>query len=443
MKTTIIYKYLCIVALLLCAGNVNAQFVKGLGDKAKKAAERTVERRVERESSKKTDQAIDSLFSGKKNKKREKETGNIPENKNNSTSTIDQQNQNKTNRNSDFEPGSKTLFAENFTEDRDGDLPANWNTTGSAKVTKLSEGDTKWMELSSPGVFIWDKVKNLPENFTLEFDLYVPSTFSYYDYPLWIVIGNMKNKRELMIWEKYKEKRGKEKRNGVLLMLHPQEEGGKKSGYSEYEIWENSEKIAFNKIKSLNLFNVNNNKVKVQIWKQKQRLRMYMGGQKIWDLPQAFESGQVLNTILFSRYEAKDGNYFYISNVRLASSGDDARSKILNEGRYSTNAILFSTNSSAIQPASDATLQEIAAILKENPSLKLTIIGHTDNAGQKENNLSLSKQRAASVKNELTKKYGIATDRLITDGKGDTEPVSDNTTPEGKAQNRRVEFLRN
>jgi len=436
MKTTI--KCCCVTALLFWLGDANAQVLNGLGNRAKRSAERTVERRVERETEKKTDEVLDAATGKKKNKKN-KSSGNSSANENGGTSAGKT---GKTKRSSDFEPGEKVLLTENFAQDNEGDLPANWNTTGAARITTLSGSSTKWLELSSPGVFFWDKVKSLPENFTLEFNLYVPSTFSYYDYPLWLVIGSVKNKRELMIWEKYKEKRGKEKRDGVLLMLHPQEEGGKKLGYSEYEIWENSEKTAFNKIKSLNVFNVTNNSISVQIWKQGQRLRIYLDGEKIWDLPQAFKSGQSLNSILFSRYEAKNGNYFYISDIRLASSEKDTRSKILNEGRYSTNAILFSTNSSAILPQSDPVIKEIADILKENPSLKLTIIGHTDNVGKKENNFTLSKQRASSVKNELVKKYGIAADRLDADGKGDTEPVADNSTTEGKAQNRRVEFIR-
>ncbi|MGC4130093.1 MAG: OmpA family protein [Bergeyella sp.] len=197
-----------------------------------------------------------------------------------------------------------------------------------------------------------------------------------------------------------------------------------------------------NRLKSLNSFNVNNNQIKVQIWKQKQRLRVYLDGEKIWDLPQAFENGQALNSILFSRYEAKEGNYFYISNLRLASSEDDLRSKILKEGRFSTNAILFATNSSAIKPESSDIISQIAEVLKQESSLKLKIIGHTDYDGKKDANLTLSKQRAESVKNELVKKYGISATRLETDGKGDTEPVSDNSTANGKSQNRRVEFVK-
>ena len=343
---------------------------------------------------------------------------------------------------SDFEPGSRVLVAENFEQDVLGDFPAHWNTDASAKVVNLPGAEGKWLKLSTPGTFLLETVKQLPEHFTLEFDLFVPSTFSYYDYPLWIGLARMQNKKDFFIWGRYKEKRGKDKRNGVLLMLHPQEEGGKKLGYSEYEIWEEGEKAASNKIKSLNDFNVNNNKVRVQIWRQKQRLRMYLNGQKIWDLPRAFDAGENLNTLIFSRYEAKEGNCFHISNIRLAASEEDVRSKILKEGRYSTNAILFNTGSAAIKPESAPVIKEVADILKENPALKLKIIGHTDTDGKKDSNLLLSQQRSASVKNELVQKYGVAGSRLDTDGKGDTEPVADNTTAEGKARNRRVEFIK-
>lgn len=427
-------KYFCIFPLLFAFGNADAQLLKGLGDKAKKAAERAVERRVEREATQKTDDAMDVVTGKKKNK------NNSSDNKSSGNSKV--KNKTSVNRNSDFEAGNKVLYSEDFSQDNLDDLPAKWNTTASAKVTTLSGSSTRWLELSSPGVFLWDSVKTLPENFTFEFDLFVPSSFSYYDYPLWITIANSKNRKEMMIWEKYKEKRGKDKRNGLLLMLHPQQEGGQKKGYSEYEIWENSEKTSFNRLKSLNSFNVNNNQIKVQIWKQKQRLRVYLDGEKIWDLPQAFESGQNLNSILFSRYEAKEGNYFYISNLRLASSEDDLRSKIMKEGRFSTNAILFATNSSSIKPESNDIISQIAGVLKQESSLKLKIIGHTDSEGKKDANLTLSKQRAESVKNELVKKYVINSSRLSTDGKGDTEPISDNSTTNGKSQNRRVEFVR-
>lgn len=420
-------RLICTLLLVFSFGSLQAQLLKKLGDKAVKATERTIERRVERETSQKTDEAIEGILTGKKNKKA-----------NTKESSADKKNKVS----SDFEAGNKILLTENFHQDRTGDLPAGWNTDGSGKVVSLAGSSAKWLEFSSPGTFLLENVKNLPENFTLEFDLCVAPSFSYYDYPLWLGIAQLKTKKDYYIWGKYKEKRGKDKRNGALFILHPQEEGGKKKGYSEYEIWENGEKTTANKIKSLNSFNVTNNNIKVQLWKQGQRLRVYLDGEKTWDLPQAFDINAKPNTLLFSRYEAKEGNYFYISNLVLASSGEDARSKILKEGRFSTNAILFNSGSSTIKPESDAIISEMASILQETPELKLKIIGHTDSDGKKESNLNLSKQRAAAVKIALTSKYKIAANRLETDGKGDQDPVAENTSADGKAENRRVEFLR-
>ena len=438
---TITYKISAVILLNFGLFS-QAQILKNLGNRAVKAAERTVERRVERETEKKTDDAIDTAIGKKsKNKSKNSDSNSGSGNSENSGNSSTKKNT-KANRNSDFEAGSKVLFLENFAQDRNDDLPANWNTNASAKVTTISGSQTKWMEFTSPGVFLWDSVKSLPENFTVEFDLFAPSTFSYYDAPLWLVIGNMKNKKELVIWETYKEKRGKEKRNGALIMLHPQDAGGPKKGYSKYEIWENGEKVSYNEKQALDAFSVNNNQIKVQVWKQKQRLRVYMDGEKIWDLPQAFEDGQPLNTILFSRYEAKEGNFFYISNLHIASSEDDLRSKILKDGKFSTNAILFATNSAAIKSESGSIIKEIAEVLKSTPTLKLKIVGHTDNSGKKEANLQLSKKRAESVKAELVSQYGIESVRLQTDGKGDAEPVSSNETTSGKSENRRVEFIK-
>lgn len=87
------------------------------------------------------------------------------------------------------------------------------------------------------------------------------------------------------------------------------------------------------------------------------------------------------------------------------------------------------------------TLNMIVSILKSNPLLKFEIDGHTDNTGQSAHNLSLSQQRANAVKVQLTK-LGINGSRLTTKGFGDSKPISDNSTPEGKANNRRVEFIK-
>jgi outer membrane protein OmpA-like peptidoglycan-associated protein len=87
-------------------------------------------------------------------------------------------------------------------------------------------------------------------------------------------------------------------------------------------------------------------------------------------------------------------------------------------------------------------LNDIAKILNEVPDVKVKIVGHTDADGQDADNLDLSKRRAASVKAELVKTFGVKGDRLVTDGAGETQPVAPNDTPSNKALNRRVEFIK-
>lgn len=110
-------------------------------------------------------------------------------------------------------------------------------------------------------------------------------------------------------------------------------------------------------------------------------------------------------------------------------------------GKISIYGILFDFDKDVIKPESKPTLDEIAKLLTDNPGLKLQIVGHTDNKGTPEYNLNLSKRRAASVVAALTGQYGIAADRLTSEGMGATQPVDTNDTEEGRAKNRRVELV--
>jgi outer membrane protein OmpA-like peptidoglycan-associated protein len=107
-----------------------------------------------------------------------------------------------------------------------------------------------------------------------------------------------------------------------------------------------------------------------------------------------------------------------------------------------TYGIYFDVNKDVVKPESYGTLKDIAKILNEVPDVKVKILGHTDADGQDAANLDLSKRRAASVKAELAKTFGVNADRFETDGMGEIQPVASNDTPVNKALNRRVEFVK-
>ena len=133
---------------------------------------------------------------------------------------------------------------------------------------------------------------------------------------------------------------------------------------------------------------------------------------------------------------------FYISNVKVATGKPDTRHKLIEEGKFSTTGILFDNASAVIKGESAGVLKEIGTTLKENTSVKVKIIGHTSSDGDDVANMELSRQRAAAVKEYLAKEFSIDAARMETEGKGETKPVADNKTKEGRAQNRRVEFVK-
>ena len=126
----------------------------------------------------------------------------------------------------------------------------------------------------------------------------------------------------------------------------------------------------------------------------------------------------------------------------ISAGAPDTRNKLITEGKFVTSGILFDVNSDKIKPESYGVMKDIANVLSENSAVRVKIIGHTDSDGSDADNLALSKKRAESVKTSLVKDFGIDVSRLETDGKGESQRVDKNTTAEGKANNRRVEFIK-
>lgn len=114
---------------------------------------------------------------------------------------------------------------------------------------------------------------------------------------------------------------------------------------------------------------------------------------------------------------------------------------IVDSGRIALYGIYFDTDKASIKPESKPTLDEIAALLKNQPALKLIVVGHTDSAGDFQHNLSLSKQRAQAVMQALVKDYQIAGNRLKAEGVAYLAPAASNRSDNGRSLNRRVELI--
>jgi outer membrane protein OmpA-like peptidoglycan-associated protein len=103
------------------------------------------------------------------------------------------------------------------------------------------------------------------------------------------------------------------------------------------------------------------------------------------------------------------------------------------------NAVRFDTNKATLTSVAKANLDKLVPVLNQYPDTNIQIYGYTDSTGSTEYNLNLSNQRAASVKAYLAGK-GLASGRFVTTGLGIADPIATNDTPEGRSQNRRVEF---
>lgn len=118
------------------------------------------------------------------------------------------------------------------------------------------------------------------------------------------------------------------------------------------------------------------------------------------------------------------------------------KNEISQQGRVSLYGILFEFNKTALNPESQPTLAEVSKLLKDDPALKLLVVGHTDNIGTLDFNKDLSARRATAVVTALVEQFGIATDRLHPEGVAFLAPIAATDTEEGRTKNRRVELVR-
>ena len=173
-------------------------------------------------------------------------------------------------------------------------------------------------------------------------------------------------------------------------------------------------------------------------------IKVYFDGQRVLqhsDGVRVRDDMKVIRTIgiTFPEDERKR-NDFRITNFKLAAGGKDYAKELV-AGRIVTHGITFDTNSDVIKPESGPTLRTILKLLQDNPTVRFEVQGHTDDQGGPAVNGPLSDRRAAAVRTWLVGQ-GVDGKRLVTKGFGATKPMDTNATQEGRANNRRVEFVK-
>lgn len=328
----------------------------------------------------------------------------------------------------DFVPGEKIIVFEDFAQDAVGDFPDKWNTNASAEIVTIERLQGKWLKISKQGVFMPEFIDSLPANFTLEYDLLCDNPGKVWSF--YTSLTSLSERNHPEHWQSAN--------NRFTFTVAAYPDGNSTSVIERRKDGEGESSITT----GTKQFSDKTTPVHVAIWRQKERIRVYFNQEKVWDIPRVMSQTGVYNSLVYWLQGAADDGNFYLSNLRLAVGIPDTRNKIITQNKWVTHGIQFDINSDKIKPESYGTLKEMADVLKENPDLKVKIVGHTDADGKDADNLDLSKRRAASVKAALAKEFGIDESRLETDGKGESEPIDKNDSPAGKANNRRVEFIK-
>ncbi|MBU2906679.1 OmpA family protein [Arenibacter algicola] len=429
-----------ILLLFFFSGDLQGQILKKLGKRAERAVERTVENRVDREASKKTDEVLDSILEPGSKKsptdpqienplppKGQDNPGNVGGNSDSgSTSGQTTKKTIEVYSKFDYVPGDKPLFFDDFSNDFIGDFPSRWNTNGGGEVVSVNDSGEKWLELiSGYNIHFIPDTPDLPDEYTIEFDVMA------------LGLDNKTSSTAFLRVALSDDDKFKDGANFVHAHIPFCQ-------YSPIGITManhiNNKREIYSVVKA-DLREEILDRPHISIAVNKQRFRLWVNEEKHIDIPRMVPQGAVLKTLKFHMNNFKDGKErVFISNIKVAEGGLDLRRKLISEGEVSTNGILFDSGSANIQPQSMGIIRQISQVLQEENAMNLMIVGHTDADGSGDANLSLSQKRAAAVKNALVNVYGIADNRLQTQGKGESEPIGDNSTPDGKAQNRRVVF---
>jgi outer membrane protein OmpA-like peptidoglycan-associated protein len=329
----------------------------------------------------------------------------------------------------DFVPGAAVLLDEHFDKDALGDFPAAWNTNGSGKVVNVTGQTGKWLDIAVNSLVNPVLNKPLPENSTISFDLFLQTQGDQLTPTIQFGLTAVSDilKDDIAYKDKFFVGIGRYAENdGHSLEYGLRDVVGNKNDFP--------------------LVSFAGKVLHIDMAINKTRIRVYANQTKLIDLPRALTPGMRNNFYVSSVTMVPAPQLdVLVGNIRIASAETDARSllvkQLMEDGKAVTNDILFDVNSDVIKAASFPVIDALVDGLKANAGVRVQITGHTDSDGAAAHNLDLSQRRAAAVKNYLVA-HGIDGTRLQSDGKGATVPVASNDTPDGKAKNRRVEFVK-
>ena len=407
-------KYILTMAVLtLVCGTASAQGILGrLGERAKQAVENNIGNKIE--------QGINNALDGKKKDKNASGNQDIEEAEMPAEKVDFAEIQAK----SDFKRGANVFFEDNLGGERMGEFPSKWDLLDGSEVEVVNIKGAKAIRMEASRIQPLMKEKEyLPEEFTIEFDVLAQPAEegSGWDGTLDLFMDGDDGRRVFDI--------------RMSPEYHPYY-GGEYSGIG----WGwGAENPNGNKMEgepgrqAINRYLKKNEWNHIAISFNKRAFKMYLNYQRIVNIPNMIQP----------RSWAMDGSSdsdkgIFVTNIVMAKGAVDLYGRnttdyasavekaIAETGKFVTNNILFETGK---------------ATLKPNPSARFEVQGHTDNQGSDKVNDPLSQQRAEAVVKALEGE-GVDPFNLRPVGKGSHEPVADNKTEEGRAKNRRVEFIK-
>lgn len=422
-------KKLFLMLIVAIAFSVQADAQGWLGklkDKAVDAAKRSVENTVEQ----KTEESVNDVL---KSKTKKKEKGDKVD-----TEVAAAGDDNPTTAtSSDFKRGSVILFQDDVTAEQVGEFPSKWDlfqgtvetkTLGGVKAINLTDNAQVQPLIKEQGAY-------LPEKFTIEYDFYYWLTTSV---PGNDGIGLNDMKLILAVTKDRSDFPGEGYDSGDLTAFvlkhgvcdtkeHGYTFNGNKEGGFDYSFKKGWNHVALS-------FN-------------KRALKVYFNDKRVVNLPRVNQPTWLCFQV---PYEYK--NLTFIRNVVIAKGAVElydrnaqdvsAVEKAIQEtGKFVTNNILFDTGKATLKQESMIEIMRVADYMKKNPTARFEVQGHTDNQGSDKINDPLSQQRAEAIVKAL-ESLGVDGFNLKAVGKGSHEPVADNKTEEGRAKNRRVEFIK-